>query len=178
MGKNDADRTCGLRADTRGIDEIDLMEEASTGRLKAPTDGANACVNAAKFDQLGSRIRNGPVDFSPPPPFTPRSPFSTSRGRAHGRHVQLEWPLTSRSNASAHRAERGQGGGEWEGRDPVLWAGEIPPSKRGYGRRNCAMKRSDFDSWQRWETLYRGGADAGQDGHAGRGRTHACLIAA
>ena len=68
MGKNDADRTCGLRADTRGIDEIDLMEEASTGRLKAPTDGANACVNAAKFDQLGSRIRIGPVDFRPPPP--------------------------------------------------------------------------------------------------------------
>ena len=67
MGKNDADRTCGLRADTRGIDEIDLMEEASTGRLKAPTDGANACVNGAKFDQLDSRIRIGPVDFSPPP---------------------------------------------------------------------------------------------------------------
>ena len=119
-GKHDADRTCGLRADTRGIDEIDLMEEASTGRLKAPTDGANACVNAAKFDQLGSRIRIGPVDFSPPPSFTPRSPFSTSRGRAHGHHLQLEWPLASRSNAGAPQAGRGQGGGEWEGGDPVL----------------------------------------------------------
>ena len=133
-GKHD-DRTCGLRADTRGIDEIDLMEEASTGRLKAPTDGAKACVNAAKFDQLGSRIRIGPVDFSPPP---------LSRLAAHFLHRgAVRTGTIFNLNGHSHHArtpvlpERGAGRAGVNGKGEIrcCWAGEIPPSKRGYGRR-------------------------------------------